>query len=127
MRRITAITTWLALAAAAALAPSSTALADSTPVGPLPKGPVSTVQTHRGWFVAVAFPRQAASSGLVWRLARKVDSRVLVQVSEGDVGKNVVVVYRVVGTGRTNVVFALTKGDASPKALRAITHAVRVT
>ena len=93
----------------------------------MPKGPVSTIATHRGWLVAVAFPRLAKSTGLVWRLARPVDSAVLQQVSEADVGKNVVVVYRVTGTGQTSVIFALTRGDTSPKAIRAITNKVSVT
>lgn len=112
---------------AAGLVSAPASLADSTPIGALPKGPVSTIATHRGWLIAVVFPRQPKSSGLVWRQARKVDSNVLVQVSEADVGKNVVVVYRVVGTGRVSVIYALTKGDASSKALRAITHVVSVT
>jgi hypothetical protein len=103
------------------------ALADSTPVGPLPKGPSSTFLTHRGWFVAVALPRQPKSSGFVWRLARTVDKNILHQVSEADVGKNVVVVFNVSGTGTTSIIFALTKGDTSPKAVRAITTVVRVT
>ena len=103
------------------------ALADSTPVGPLPKGASSTFSTHRGWFVAVALPRQPKSSGLVWRIARPFDTDIVHQVSEGDVGKQVVVVFNVSGTGTTSIVFALTKGDSSPKAIRAITTVVRVT
>ena len=117
--------TLVATAAAGLLA--TPAFADSTPVGALPKGPVSTIATHRGWLVAVAFPRQAKSTGLVWRLARPVDANVLQQVSEADVGKSVVVVFRVTGTGRTSVIFALTRGDSSPNAIRAITHKVSVS
>ena len=94
----------------AALAPP--AFADSTPIGPLPKGPVTTITTHRGLLVAVALPHPAASKGLVWRLARPVDPSVLRQVSEADVGKNVVVVYRVIGKGKASIVYALTRGDA---------------
>jgi len=117
--------TLAAIAGAAVLA--IPALADSTPVGPLPKSPSSTFSTHRGWFVAVALPRQAKSSGLVWRIARPFNSDILHQVSEADVGKNVVVVFNVSGTGTTSIIFALTKGDSSPKAIRAITTVVRVT
>ena len=109
-----------------ALAVVSAASADSTPIGPLPKHPTSTVSTHRGLLVSVALPHQAASTGLVWRLARPVDAGVLRQVSEADVGGNVVIVFRVVGRGRTSVVFALTRGDASPKAVRAVASDVRV-
>jgi hypothetical protein len=50
---------------------------------------------------------------------------VLKQVSEADVGKNVVVVFRVVGRGEASLVFALTRGDSSSKALRAITYRIR--
>jgi hypothetical protein len=39
----------------------------------------------------------------------------------------VVVVYRVAGLGRTSVIFALTRGENSPKAIRAVTQNVRVT
>jgi len=128
MRRLLLTSFGCTLAAAAVTAVLATpALADSTPVGPLPKGPTSTFATHRGWFVAVALPRQPKSSGLVWRIARPFDSDILHQVSEGDVGKNVVVVFNVSGTGTTPIIFALTKGDTSPKAMRAITTVVRVT
>jgi hypothetical protein len=108
------------------LAVASAASADSTPIGALPKHPTSTVSTHRGLLVSVALPHQAASSGLVWRIARPVDSAVLRQVSEADVGKNVVVVFQVVGKGKASVVFALTRGDSSSKAVRAVATAVRV-
>jgi hypothetical protein len=103
------------------------AAADSTPVGPLPKGPVASVVTTRGALVAVALPRQSAASGLVWRLARRVDPAVLAQVSEADVGSSVVVVFRARGRGNVRIAFALTKGDTGSKALRAILTDVRVT
>jgi hypothetical protein len=115
------------VAGAAAGLLATPAFADSTPVGPLPPGPVSTTATHPGWLFAVALPRQAKSTGLVWRSARPVNPAVLKQVSEADVGKNVVVIFRVVGRGEASVIFALTRGDGSPKALRAITNKVRVT
>ena|SRR5262245_52250164 len=111
-----------ALAVAAALAAG--AAADSTPVGPLPKGPVTTVQTTRGALVAVALPHRP--NGNVWRLARQVDPRVLREVSEADVGPSVVIVYRATGAGVVRVVYALTHGDTSGKALESATHVVRV-
>src|SRR5262249_44879208 len=111
-----------ALAAAAALAAG--AVADSTPIGQVPKGPITTVVTPRGSLVAVALPHRA--NGNVWRLARTVDPRVLRQVSEADVGPNVVVVYRATGSGVARVVYALTHGDVSGKALESATHVVRV-
>lgn len=113
-----------ALLTGTALAVAAAARADSTPIGPLPRGPVSTVTTAPNQLVAVAMPRAAARSGLVWRVARRYDSRVVQQVSEADIGPNVVLVFRVVGRGDTSLVFALTRGDTSPKAIRAATHRI---
>jgi hypothetical protein len=110
---------------AAALA-TEAARADSTPIGTLPKGPRSSIASERGTLVAIALPRQKPSTGLVWRLARQVDPSVLRQVSEGDVGSSVVVVFRAMHTGSARVVFALTRGDSSPRALRSRTYTVRV-
>jgi hypothetical protein len=110
----------------AALAGSAgAALLSATPVGPLPPGPVTVLQATRGSLVAVALPRPTTSSGRVWRVARPFSASVLREVSEADVGPAVVVVFRAVGTGQTTVRFALTRGDASPKALGS--RAFRVT
>lgn len=111
--------------AVAAVLGAGVARADSTPVGPLPAGPVSITTTKPGQLVAVALPRASASSGLVWRIARRYDSTVVHQVSEADVGHNVVLVFKVVGSGNTSLVFALTRGDTSSKAVKAATHRVR--
>ena len=113
----------LVFAIGAVLASAAGARADSTPVGPLPRGPVATITTAPNQLVAVALPH--AKSGLVWRLARRFDSRVVHQISEADVGANVVVVFKVVGRGNTSLVFALTRGDTSAKAVKAVTHKVR--
>jgi hypothetical protein len=99
--------------------------ADSTPVGPLPPGPVSITTTKPGQLVAVALPRATASSGLVWRIARRYDPAVVRQLSEADVGRSVVLVFKVVGRGDTSLVFALTRGDTSSKAVKATTYKVR--
>ena len=107
------------------LAIAAAAQADSRPVGPLPQGPVSTITTAPKQLVAVAMPRAATRSGLVWRLARRYDSHILREASEADVGSNVVVVYSVVGRGDTSLVFALTHGDTSAKAVKAVTHKIR--
>jgi hypothetical protein len=101
------------------------AFADSTPIGALPKGPVATVTTQRGLFVAVALPHPN-DRGLVWRLARRIDPKILRQVSEADVGKNVVVVYQVTGKGQASIIYALTRGDTSSKAVGTLTHKVTV-
>ena len=104
---------------------AGTACADSTPVGPLPAGSVTTTTTKPGQLVAVALPHARAGSGLVWRIARRYDSRVVRQLSEADVGASVVLVFKVVGKGRTSLVFALTRGDTSPRAVKAATHRIR--
>jgi hypothetical protein len=129
MTRTAARKTSLALATASlvlstALLAASAAKASSTPVGPLPAGPVASTNTKPGLLVAVALPHARRSSGLVWRLARRYDSTVVKQVSEADLAGSVVLVFRVVGRGDTALVFALTRGDASPKALKAQTHRI---
>ena len=119
--------TALAIAASVAALVTPAALADSTPVGPLPPGPTTTWTTAKGTLVAIAVPRRKASTGLVWRIARPVDPRVLRQVGEADVGPTIVLVFRAVGRGNATVVLALTKGDASAKAVASNTTRVKVT
>ena len=97
------------LVAAAALAAPATAAAP--PVGPLPPGPTAHITTVRGELVAVVLPH--AASGRVWRLARQVNTKVLRQVSEADVGADVVVVYRATGRGTATVAYGLTRGETT--------------
>ena len=111
----------VAVAAAAILA--GVGLADSTPVGPLPNGPASTIQTQKGQLVAVALPHRA--NGRVWRVARPYNARVVQQVSEGDLGKNVVLVFRATGAGTTTIAFGLTRGETA-KAFESRRVTVRV-
>ena len=120
----TMVTLWVAVLA---LAAAGSAAADSTPVGPLPAPAVTKVTTAKGSLVAVGLPAQLARTGLVWRVARPLDTRVVRQVGEADVGPSVVLVFRVVGAGRTSLHFALTRGDASPKAVRAVRYDLRAT
>jgi ATP:corrinoid adenosyltransferase len=47
----------------------------------------------------------------VWRIARPFNGHVLRQVSEGDVGANVVLVFRGAGRGTTTLAFGLTVGE----------------
>jgi hypothetical protein len=114
----------LAIVAIAAALAAGPARPDSTPVGPLPIGPVSTITTKPGQLVAVALPHARAGSGLVWRIARRYDPRVVREVSEADVGTSVVAVFKVVGRGKTSIVFAQTRGDGSPKALKSSTYRI---
>jgi hypothetical protein len=80
------------------------------PVGRLPAGPTSAITTQKGQLLAVALPKRA---GLSWRVARRIDSHVVREVTEADVGANVVVVYRAVGRGRAKIVYALTRGEST--------------
>jgi hypothetical protein len=105
----------------ASMAVAGTAAAP--PVGPLPSGPTSTIQTQVGQLVAVALPHRA--NGRVWRIARTIDAAVLVQVSEADIGANVVLVFKASGKGSARVVFGLTRGERS-KAYEARTFIVNV-
>jgi hypothetical protein len=106
---------------------AGSAAADSMPVGPLPTPAVTKVTTAKGSLVAVSLPARPAGTGLVWRVARPLDTRVVRQVGEAGVGPSVVLVFRVVGRGRASLHFALTRGDASPKAVRAVRYDLRVT
>jgi hypothetical protein len=115
---------YAAVALVSMLVGAAAARASSTPVGPLPAGSITATTTKPGQLVAVALPHAAASTGLVWRIARRYDSGVVQQISEADVGKSVVLVFKVVGKGDTSLVFALTRGDASPKAVKAATHRI---
>ena len=116
MLRITAGAAMLALVLA------FPALASAPPVGPLPPGPVTSITTPKGSLVSVALPSRAGKS---WRLARAVSSRVLVQVSEANVGSSVVTVYRAVGQGTVSVRYGLTRGETR-KAFASATFNVHV-
>jgi len=112
------------LVTAAALQISAAARADSTPIGQLPPGPVTTITTAPNQLVAVALPHASKTSGLSWRIARRYDSTVVRQISEADVDANVILVFKVVGRGKTSLVFALTRGDTSSRAVKAATHTI---
>jgi len=103
---------------------SAVALANSTPIGPLPAGPVSTIDVQHGEVVAFALPRRSA--GRVWRVARPFDKSVVRQLSEANVGSSVVLVFRARSAGQTTVSLALTKGDTSGSALESRRFRVRV-
>ena len=46
-------------------------------------------------------------------MARKFDAKVVQQVTEGDVGPTVVLVFKATGKGKTTVVFGLTRGETA--------------
>ena len=107
----------------AACATAGSARATAPPVGPLPPGPVGSVVVQKGQLVAFALPHRPG--GRVWRIARPFNSRVLSQVSEGNVGASVVLIFRSLATGTTTVAFALTLGERS-KAYESRVFTVRV-
>lgn len=84
--------------------------ASAPPVGKLPKGPVTTVRAPKGTLVALALPQL---KGLSWRLARHVDSRVVVQVGEGVIGTSVVITFAARAAGHTKVIYAATRGEST--------------
>jgi hypothetical protein len=98
-----------AVAAAGVLA--ATALSSAPPVGPLPKGPVTTVKPSVGASFTVTLAKPGAA-GRVWRVARAYDSEVVREVGEGTRSNGSIwVTYRAVGAGTTRVVYALTSGE----------------
>jgi hypothetical protein len=101
--------TLVAVAAALAVTMAGAGTASAPPVGPLPSGSTSTITTQVGQLVAFALPHRPA--GRVWRIARPIDPAVLVQVSEADVGANVVLVFKATGKGTAKVSFGLTRGE----------------
>jgi hypothetical protein len=109
--------------AAIAAAYASTGTASAPPVGSLPAGPQTQIQTTRGQLLAFALPHRAG--GRVWRIARALDGTVLRQVSEADVGSNVVLVFTTTGVGTTTVSFGLTRGERV-KAYESRRYTVRV-
>lgn len=109
--------------ALAALVLAAPAVASAPPVGPLPAPKVTTVKTARGSLVSIALPKRAG--GYVWRIARAFDARVVRQVTEGDVGPTVVLVFRALARGHTAIVVAQTRGE-TPKAYRAVRYDVTV-
>jgi hypothetical protein len=112
-----------AVVAVTGTAVAGAALKDSPPVGPLPSGPTSTIVTQKGQLVSFALPHRPA--GRVWRVARKFDARVVQQVTEGDVGPTVVLVFKATGKGTTTVAFGLTRGETA-KAYESRRFVVRV-
>lgn len=100
-------------------------VASAPPVGPLPPGQVTNVSTPSGSLLSIALPGQTASSGLVWRLARGVNTKVLREVAERNIGRDVVVIFEAVGRGQGTVAYALTKGETR-RAYKSVTYKIRV-
>jgi hypothetical protein len=115
----------IAVIAGLLVSPAGASVASAPPVGPLPPGQITTISAARGTLVAVALPGQSSSSGLVWRLARSVNGKVLRQTSERNVGRDVIVVYKAVSAGNATVAYGLTKGETR-KAYKSVTYKIRI-
>jgi hypothetical protein len=114
MNRTARISSLVLVAAALTVALATMAgagIASATPVGPLPAGPTSTISTQAGQLVSFALPHRA--NGRVWRVAGKYNASVLVQVTEGDVGSTVVLVFKAKAKGTAKVNFGLTRGETA--------------
>ena len=120
----TAVALLATVAAASSFAVAS-GQASAPPVGALPSGPVSTIRTTKGEYVAFALPEH--SGGLVWRVARPFKSGVLDEVHEqSGVGGTLVFVFKATGVGATSITYALTRGERA-KALQSRRFDVRVS
>jgi hypothetical protein len=116
---------FIAVIAGLVVAPVSASVASAPPVGLLPPGQITAISAARGTLVAVALPGQPASSGLVWRLARTVNVKVLRQVSERNIGRDVIVVYKAVSAGDATVAYGLTRGETQ-KAYKSVTYKIHI-
>ncbi len=84
--------------------------ASAPPVGALPVGPISTIATTKGEYVAFALPEHRG--GLVWRVARPFKPGVLHEVREqSGVGGSLVIVFKAIGAGSTSITYGLTRGE----------------
>ena len=81
------------------------------------------IHTQPGQLVAVALPHRAG--GRVWRVAGRVDGSTLRQVSEADVGSNVVLIFKALKVGNATVNFGLTRGER-PKAYESRQYVVMI-
>jgi hypothetical protein len=106
----------LGSALVAMVAAALAARASAPPVGPLPKGPLTTIRVQHGLLFAIALPRPG--KGLTWRGARPDDATIARPLDEGEPNGNIVFTYRAGRTGSTTVVYALTRGETQ-KALEA--------
>jgi hypothetical protein len=96
--------------------------ADSPQVGELPPGPTAAIATESGHLVAFAL--RSRTNGLVWRIARPFNTGVVRQVSEGRIGRSIIVVVRAIRPGSARIVFAPTRGE-TPRAFDVRRYLVR--
>lgn len=98
--------------------------ASAPPVGPLPKGPTTTITVQHGLVFALALSKPP--SGQYWRAATSINTKVAKPLSEGELEGNIILLYKAVAVGTTSVAYGLTK-DETPKALKSHTFKLTVT
>jgi hypothetical protein len=101
----------IGLAAATVFLSAGAASASAPPVGKLPAGPLHSISVARGQVVALALPHRA--NGLVWRQASGFGSKLVRERSEGNVGKDVVVLFDTLRRGTVTIAYGLTRGDST--------------
>lgn len=103
---------------------SLTANASAPPVGPLPKGPTTTITVQHGLVFALALAKPP--SGQYWRAATSINLKVAKPLSDGELEGNIILLYKAVAAGTISVAYGLTK-DETPKALKSHTFKITVT
>jgi hypothetical protein len=111
------------LVTACALAIVANAAATAGPIGPLPPGPTTTISAPAGTLVSAVLP--AGAQGRSWRQAGTYNTKVMSEVTEANVGKTVVIVFKTHAKGTTTVKYGLTKGETK-KAYASATFVVHV-
>ena len=113
----------LGTALAAALLALS-ARATAPPIGPLPKGPVTSIQVEHGQLFALVLPKPG--NGYAWRGAKNTNVKVAKPLDEGELNGNIVLVYKALKAGKTTIAYGLTK-DETETAYKSQTFQVTVT
>lgn len=103
---------------------ATSAGASAPPVGPLPKGPVTSIQIVHGQLFALALPKPA--SGYAWRGAKNTNPKVAKPLYEGELNGSIVLVYKALTAGKTTIAYGLTKGE-TVRAYQSRTFRVTVT
>ena len=103
---------------------ATSAGASAPPVGPLPRGPVTSIQVGHGQLVALVLPKPAG--GYAWRGAKNTNVKVARPLDEGELNGNIVLVYKALKAGKTTIAYGLTKGETK-KAYQSRTFLVTVT
>jgi hypothetical protein len=102
-------TIWTVAAAAAVVAAAASAA--SIPVGPLPAGVEQRVNAKADSTFRVTLPKPGVAGG-TWRVARAYDGKLVTETGEGDLRNGGVwVEYRALAPGKTDIVFAVTRGE----------------